>query len=72
MDIYSIVDDPSNPLLAIFGLVLAPLGFADLARIGQAARLRRGMSDADIARLGGTLAKRMGTIRKLTGSCRAR
>lgn len=70
MDVYTMVDDPKNSLLAIFGLVLAPLALGNIANISKAAGLRRAMSDDDIAKLGSKLATRMGTIKKVTGTCR--
>jgi chitinase len=69
MDVYTIVDDPENAPLAILGLILAPLALADVVQIAKAAKIRRGMSDADVARLGGKVAARMGTIKKVTGLC---
>ncbi|KAI9700939.1 MAG: hypothetical protein M1820_006584 [Bogoriella megaspora] len=71
-DIYTIVDDPSNAPLAIFSLILAPLALTDLAVITKAATFRRVMKDSDIAALGGKLADRMGTIKKITGTCSVR
>lgn len=35
--------------------------------VTKAAGIRRGMADDDIAKLGTTLAARMGTIKKITG-----
>lgn len=70
MDTYTALDDPQNAPLAILGLILAPLALSDVARIGQAANIRRGMSDGDVAKLGGKMAGRMATINKITGLCR--
>lgn len=69
MGVYSIVDDPKNPLLGIMSIILAPLALTDLAKISQAAGLRRGMSDADVVKLGGKIGARMGTIKKIIGAC---
>ncbi|KAK4087609.1 hypothetical protein Purlil1_7940 [Purpureocillium lilacinum] len=69
LDVYTIVDDPDNAPLAIFSLVLEPLALADLAKISKAAGIRRGMTDADVLKLGGTVSKRMGMIKKVTGTC---
>ncbi|KAI9675883.1 MAG: hypothetical protein M1822_008892 [Bathelium mastoideum] len=69
MDVYTIVSDPQNAPLAIFSLILAPLAIGDLATITKAANIRRGMKDSDIVALGGKLADRMGTIKKITGTC---
>ncbi|POR35152.1 Killer toxin alpha/beta [Tolypocladium paradoxum] len=69
LDVYTIVDDPNNAPLAIFNLVLEPLALTDLAKIRTAASYRRGMDDADVAKLGERVAARMGTIKKVTGTC---
>jgi chitinase len=37
----TIVNDPANAPLAIFGLILAPLGLADVFAIAKAVRLAR-------------------------------
>ena len=71
MDVYTIVDDPKNAPLAIFSLILAPLGLSDLVTITRAANLRRGMKDSDIVALGGKVSDRMNTIKKITGTCPA-
>jgi chitinase len=70
LDVYTIVDDPQNAPLAIFSLILEPLALADLAKISKAANIRRGMSDDDIAKLGTKVSERMGTIKKITGTCK--
>ena len=69
-DVYNTVDDPKNARLAIFSLILEPLALLDLVKIQKAANIRREMSDADVAKLGGKVASRMGTIKKLVGACR--
>ncbi|KAH8800173.1 glycoside hydrolase family 18 protein [Xylogone sp. PMI_703] len=68
-DIYTIVDDPNNAPLAIFDLVLTPLALADLSAISKAAGFRRGMAAEDVAKLGDRVNTRMGTIKKITGTC---
>lgn len=70
MDVYAIVDDPQSAPLAIFSLVMEPSALASVAQISRAANLRRGMSDADVAKLGGKMAGRLATVRKVTGVCR--
>ena len=70
MGVYTIVDDPNNPLLGILDIVLAPLALTSLTKISGAANLRRGMSDDDIVKLGGKIGARMGTIKKVIGTCR--
>ena len=69
LDIYTIIDDPQNAPLAIFSLIMEPLALADLATITKASNIRRAMSDDDIAKLGGKVAARMQTIKKVTGLC---
>jgi hypothetical protein len=70
MDIYSIVEDPKNAPLAIFGLVLAPLALADAAVLAKAANARRAMREEDIVRLGGKISTRMKIIEKIKGKCK--
>ena len=70
LDVYNVIDDPKNAPLAIFSLILEPLALLDLVKIQKAANIRRGMSDADVAKLGGKVASRMGTVKKLIGACR--
>ncbi|KAF3480459.1 killer toxin alpha/beta [Arthroderma uncinatum] len=70
LDIYSIVDDPENAPLAIFGLILTPLGLSDLAAVGKAAAIRRGLKDADVAKLGTKVAGKLGSIKKVMQTCR--
>lgn len=69
MDVYTIVDDPQNAALAIVDLVMAPAALADVAVIAKAANIRRGMADADVARLGDRVGARMGKVEKVTGVC---
>jgi hypothetical protein len=68
--VYSIVDDPTNPLLGIMQIILAPLALANVGQVAKAASIRRGMSDDDILKLGGKLATRMSTIKKVAAACR--
>jgi hypothetical protein len=68
--VYSIVDDPQNPLLGIMQIVLAPLALANVGQVAKAASIRRGMSDDDILKLGGKLAASMSTIKKVAAACK--
>lgn len=70
MGVYQIVEDPQNPLLGIMSIVLAPLALSSVSQVAKASNLRRGMSEDDIAKLGGKIATRMGTIKKVVGQCR--
>lgn len=70
MGIYSVVDDPDNAPLAIMGIILAPLSLTSIPKVSQAAAIRRGMDDLAVLKLGAKLGGRMGTIKKVTGSCR--
>ncbi|KAL9573156.1 hypothetical protein ACKAV7_002841 [Fusarium commune] len=70
VDIYTVVDDPKNAPLAIFDLILAPLAIADIATITKVANIRRGMKEADIAKLGGPVKRRTDIIDKVKGVCR--
>ncbi|KAL5041795.1 hypothetical protein BDW71DRAFT_211826 [Aspergillus fruticulosus] len=69
-DVYTIVDDPENAPLAIFSLVLAPLALSDAVAISKAAQVRRGMSAEQLATLGGSVSKKMDTVKRLKGTCR--
>lgn len=69
-NVWTIVDDPSNAPLAIFGLILAPLALSNLATITKAAQIRRGMSETTLANLGAKLSGRMGMVDKIVGVCK--
>ncbi|KAF3076301.1 hypothetical protein CFAM422_001017 [Trichoderma lentiforme] len=69
MDIYTIVDDPDNALLAIFDLILSPLALEDVAKISRAADIRRGMTGHEVAKLGDYIKSMMDTIEKVKGKC---
>lgn len=68
--IYSLVSDPDNPMLGIMSIVLAPLALTNIAKVSEASNLRREMSDADIAKLGGRIGPRMKTLQKVIGACK--
>ena len=69
MDIYTLVSDPQNAPLAIMGLIFAPAALADAGNLLKAANIRRGMEDAEIAKLGTKISDGMSTIRKINGKC---
>jgi hypothetical protein len=69
LDIYTIVDDPENAPLSIFNLILTLLALGDIVKLSEAANLRRLMRDADVAKLGGKVKKRMDSIEKVKGKC---
>ncbi|KAL2850300.1 hypothetical protein BJY01DRAFT_261581 [Aspergillus pseudoustus] len=71
LDIYTILDDEENAPLAIFSLVLTPLALMDIARVNQAANIRRAMPDADVAKLGERLSTRLALVSKLKNRCPA-
>lgn len=68
-DSYTIVKDPANAPLAIFGLILAPLGLSDVVAIGKAAGIARGMDSADLLKLGTNVGKRLASLQKVTKIC---
>ncbi|KAH8645559.1 hypothetical protein BGZ60DRAFT_334555, partial [Tricladium varicosporioides] len=68
-DSYTIVKDPANAPLAIFGLILAPLGLSDVVAIGKAARIARAINPADLLKLGANVGKRLAILRKVTKIC---
>ncbi|KAJ5159039.1 uncharacterized protein N7500_008690 [Penicillium coprophilum] len=70
LDIYTIVDDPKNAPLAIFGLILSPLALTDAVAIGRAASARRSMSADDVAKLGEGLNARLSKISNIKNVCR--
>ena len=70
MDIYSIVEDPHNAPLLIFQLILEPLALANVGSVAKMANIRRGMSEAQVLKLGGKVADRMKIIQKITGACK--
>ena len=70
MDVYTIVDDPKNAPLAIFSLIMEPLALLDIAKVTKMASFRRDMKDDDVAKLGGKIASRMATIKKVCGNCK--
>jgi hypothetical protein len=70
MDIYTIVDDPGNAPLAIFGLVLAPLGLLDVAAVAKAAGITRGLGPDTLGKLGKNVGPKMDVINKCDGVCR--
>ncbi|KAL6230234.1 hypothetical protein BDW75DRAFT_234560 [Aspergillus navahoensis] len=69
LDVYTILDDPENAPLAIFSLILTPLALMDVVKVGQAAKARRGMPAADVAKLGDRLSGRLNLISKLKDRC---
>jgi len=68
-DTWTILKDPENAPLAIMGLIFAPAALADIATVARAANIRRGMADADIAKLSARLGDRLTSIKKVTGVC---
>ncbi|RYP87128.1 hypothetical protein DL769_000587 [Monosporascus sp. CRB-8-3] len=69
LDIQSLVEQEGNDPLVIMGLVLAPLAILDSVRMSTAAKIRRGMSGDDIAKLGEAPKARIDTIDRIMGSC---
>ncbi|KAH8892724.1 glycoside hydrolase, partial [Thozetella sp. PMI_491] len=65
MDIYSLVDDPSNAPLAIFGLITGPLAIMDIAQIAKAARVKRGMATDDVKKLGDNVSAKVAKLDKI-------
>lgn len=69
-DSYTIFKDPENAPLAIFGLILAPLGLTDVLALAKAARLARGMDAKDAVKLGTSVGKRLATLNKVAKMCK--
>ncbi|KAH8692178.1 glycoside hydrolase family 18 protein [Talaromyces proteolyticus] len=68
-DIYGIFSDPQNAPLMIMDLILTPLSLGDVGNIAKASKIRRGMSDADIVKLGDKVGSRMKILDHIKGSC---
>jgi hypothetical protein len=51
-------------------IILAPLALANIGQVAKAASIRRGMSDDDVLKLGGKIAARLGTIKKVAAACK--
>ncbi|CRG88878.1 hypothetical protein PISL3812_05913 [Talaromyces islandicus] len=68
-DIYGIVSEPQNAPLMIMDFILTPLSLGDIGNIAKAAKIRRGMSDADITKLGGKVGSRMKILDHVKGLC---
>lgn len=66
-DIYTVVDTHGNDPLAIFGLIFAPLAIFDAGRIAVAARIKRGMPDEQVAKLGPDVKGKMDQIDRISG-----
>ncbi|KAK6523242.1 hypothetical protein TWF694_006132 [Orbilia ellipsospora] len=69
LDLYTLVDDPENAPMAIIDLVLSPLALTEFDRIGKAAAIRRGMRDAEFARMAKPIEEGMGNVKKVAGPC---
>ena len=69
-DSYTIVKDPANAPLAIFGLILAPLGLTDVVSLTKAAKLARAMDAKDAVELGTNIGKRLAILQKVTKMCK--
>ncbi|KAJ5181910.1 hypothetical protein N7449_012057 [Penicillium cf. viridicatum] len=70
LNIYTIVDDPDNAPLAMFGLILSPLALTDAVAISRAASARRSMSADDVSKLGEGLNERLSKINNIKDVCR--
>nr|XP_036590015.1 glycoside hydrolase family 18 protein [Colletotrichum truncatum]KAF6802020.1 glycoside hydrolase family 18 protein [Colletotrichum truncatum] len=69
-DVASIVDDPDNAPMAVFGLILGVGALRDSAKVIKASSAARGMSANDLGKLGGKVETRMTTISSVIGrSC---
>lgn len=72
LHIYSIVDNPDNAPLAIFGLVLGAGALRDITKVAPAAKAARGMKADDLAKLGGRVESRMNAVKSIAGHSCAR
>lgn len=68
-DIYGMVSSKQNQPLMIMDLILTPLALGDLATIGKAAQVKRGMKEEDLLKLGSKVASRMKSLEKVKGNC---
>lgn len=62
LDVYTIVNDPANPPLAIVDFIMAPLALVDVSIIARAANIKRGISADDLAELGDRVSQRMSKV----------
>ena len=69
-DSYTIVKDPANAPLIIFGLILALLGMADVVALAKAAKIARTMNAGDVMKIGTNVWERPSTLRKVTSLCK--
>ncbi|KAH8894676.1 glycoside hydrolase, partial [Thozetella sp. PMI_491] len=70
LDIYSIVDDPSNAPLAIFLLVTGAVSLLDVAKIAKAAGFRRAVAEEDVGKLGENVATKVQKIDRVKNFCK--
>jgi chitinase len=70
MDLYDIVDTPANAPLIIFGAILGAGALTDAAKLSKAAQARRGMTGADLKKLGGGIDVKIGKIDNIIKVCR--
>ncbi|RCI14282.1 hypothetical protein L249_6131 [Ophiocordyceps polyrhachis-furcata BCC 54312] len=72
-DMYSLVEDADNGPLAILGIVLSPLALMRAGDMSRAAKYRRGMSAADVSKMGARVSGSLNTISSIRKrACRAR
>ena len=64
-DIYTLTQDSSQAPFLIFGYILSAGSLVDAVKIGKAAEIRRGMKDADVAKLGKNVGDGLGKIGKV-------
>lgn len=68
MDVYTIVDDPDNAPIAIVDLILASLALDNVDIVAKAAKLKRGASVQDMAKLGDRVRTRESKVEKVAGN----
>lgn len=69
LDVYDIVKNPDNAALAIFSLVLEPLGLLDVIKVSKAAARRRLMSPEELKKLHANPDSKIHKIDDIRNSC---
>jgi hypothetical protein len=72
MGVYGVVESKGNDPMAIFDLIMAPLGLASSVSVGKAANIRRAMNPENIKKLGrvGDRLKMVEDVKAKGGVCR--
>jgi hypothetical protein len=73
LDIYQTIEDPTNAIFLVLGLVMGAGALQDVGKVTQAARAQRNLMKAkpeDIAKLGKTISDGLGKVQRVSRMCR--